>query len=218
MAFAVTAWVRLRALDASRDDVVQTASAAAAATAMEDGTTTANGSEQYTLEPFDTTSPSVRGETTAQRSARQQRYEELLRAAPPAAPKPAPTTETPSFLDRVVAPIASALGMNRNKPQPNATQASAQRQPTNNGRPAEEHPRTSTAEEPVKPREEDDPETDLLPPQLLTADFSPAQIQDGDETTFAVMVNDNLSGVRSVSGVISSPSNSLQGFSCTREG
>jgi hypothetical protein len=213
----VTAWVRLRALDASRDDVVKTASAAAAATAMEDGTRTANGSEQYTLEPFDTTSPSVSGETTAQRSARQQRYEELLRAAPPAAAKPAPTTETPSFLDRVVAPIANAFGMNR-KPNAQPTQASAQRQPTNNSRPAEEHPRSSTAEEPVKPREDDDPETDLMPPQLLTADFSPAQIQDGDETTFAVMVNDNLSGVRSVSGVISSPSNSLQGFSCTRDG
>jgi hypothetical protein len=220
VAFAVTAWVRLRALDASNDGVVRTASAAASKTSMEDGTTPSTGSEQYTLEPFDTTSPSAQRETTAQRSAREQRYEELLRAAPPASAKPTEQKPEPSFIDRVVAPIANALGMNRGKPQPTAPAPpmASQRQPANNGRSAGESPRTSTSEEPTKPREDDDPETDLIPPQLLTADFSPSQIQDGDETTFAVMVNDNLSGVRSVSGVISSPSNSLQGFSCTRDG
>ncbi len=69
-----------------------------------------------------------------------------------------------------------------------------------------------------KTSQEDDGETDLVPPQLMMAEFNPSQVQDGGDTTFSVIVNDNLSGVRSVSGVVTSPSGSLQGFSCTREG
>src|SRR6185295_1512366 len=67
-------------------------------------------------------------------------------------------------------------------------------------------------------RDEDDPDTDTAPPQLMGAEFTPSQVQDGEQTTLAVLVNDNLSGVRSVSGVINSPSGSMQGFACTREG
>jgi hypothetical protein len=220
----VTVWVRLRSLDAANADVVQTASAATPATTME-GRTAANGPgvADYTLEPFDTTSPAARRETTEQRSAREQRYEALLREAPPAAAKNTSTqsNEPPSFLDRVVNPIANALGMNRNKPAPTASAApQSMRGPQPSNRTNDDHStRTSTSDDPNKQAPaDDDPETDLVPPQLLTANFTPAQIQDGEETTFAVMVMDNLSGVRSVSGVITSPSGSLQGFSCTREG
>ena len=67
-------------------------------------------------------------------------------------------------------------------------------------------------------REPDDPDTDTVPPQLMAAEFVPPQVQDGEETTFTATVNDNLSGVRSVSGVIASPSGSMQGFACTRDG
>jgi hypothetical protein len=220
VAFVAAAWMRLHSLGAT-SDVVQTASAAnAPATALEDGTTPGvMSSDEYVLEPVGSTTAARAGETSAQRSAREKRYEELLRSAPPA-PSQAPAAkgaEEPSLLDRVVTPIANALGINRTRPQPLPPPPSPTRQPppSNDLRP----PKTSTtADDARDPQSEDDPETDLLPPQLLTAEFVPAQVQDGGETTFGVMVNDNLSGVRSVSGVITSPSGSLQGFACTRDG
>jgi hypothetical protein len=49
-------------------------------------------------------------------------------------------------------------------------------------------------------------------------EFVPSQVHDGEETTLTVIVSDNLSGVRSVSGVVASPSGALQGFSCRRNG
>ena len=219
-------WLRLRSLDVN-DEIVQTASAMTDATALEDATTPLPGTsepESYTIGPAGETIGSDRiNETAVQRSAREQRYEELLRAAPPpgpassqnaaAAPKPA---EPPTLFDRVVTPIASALGINRTKPPQqaavNARQAPPQPQP--NPSPVDETP---TPEEPRGPQE-DDRETDVQPPQLIHAEFIPAQIGDGEETMLMATVRDNLSGVRSVSGVIASPSGSLQGFACSREG
>ncbi|MFL6245310.1 MAG: hypothetical protein ACJ74H_04745 [Thermoanaerobaculia bacterium] len=226
IAFAAAVWLRLRSLEA-REAVVQTASAATSATALADGTTTSapgTEAEPYTIEPYGSTSTTTqRNETQAQRSAREQRYEELLRSAPPPAPAPQPRAEkpaeTPTLFERVVNPIASALGINRPKPQQqNASMNPPQRQPSPppNASPAES-PRTSTSEEPRNPNE-DDRETDVIPPQLLSAEFIPPQVGDGEETMLIVMVQDNLSGVRSVSGVITSPSGSLQGFACSREG
>lgn len=152
-------------------------------------------------------------------SARERRYQELLRNAPPPAPAP---EEQPSLLQRMVAPIASALGMNKPKPAEAAPQRPATQQanarPPSAAPPSESSPNPPSSDEPRTPRQEDDPETDVQPPQLLTAEFVPAQISDGETTTFGVVVNDNLSGVRSVSGVITSPSGSMQGFACTREG
>ncbi len=217
MAFAVAVWVRLRALETT-PDVVQTASAVTgAATAMEDGTTPGAAIDTYELVPVDAAPPSDVRETTAQRSARERRYQELLRSAPPRAPaQTVPANPQPSLLDRVVTPIANALGINRPRPQP--PQAPPPGRPAPRA-PSEQPPKTNTtSDDPHGPQSEEDPETDLIPPQLLTAEFVPAQVRDGEETTFGVMVNDNLSGVRSVSGVITSPSGSLQGFACTREG
>jgi hypothetical protein len=207
---------------------VQTASVATAVTALEDATTTAAPEmapdTTYTLTPVGSTAEERRNETQAQRSARERRYEELLRSAPPPGPgaatqataeqKPA---EAPSLFDRVVTPIATALGMNRPKP-PVAPPPAPQRQPPTAAAnlPTNDPAHTSTSEE--QRGHEDDRETDVVPPQLLTAEFVPPQVNDGGETMLAVNVRDNLSGVRSVSGVITSPSGSLQGFACSREG
>jgi hypothetical protein len=217
VAFAAAVWLRLRSFESR--DVVQTASAATgAATAIEDGTTPGGTSDEgYELVPGTSASASGVRETSAQRSARQKRYEELLRSAPPSAPARAATAQPePSLFDRVVTPIASALGINRPRPQPQAPPAGARPIP----RAASEAQSAKTNTTPDEPREqqEEDPETDLTPPQLLAAEFVPSEVQDGEETSFGVIVNDNLSGVRSVSGVITSPSGSLQGFACTREG
>lgn len=153
--------------------------------------------------------------------ARQQRYNELLRDAPPApsatTAQPIPKKE-PSLLDRVVNPIANALGRNRpaQTQRPAVVAAPPQPRPQPPPRNAEETPRNEPVEREQKP--EEDPETDTTPPQLGSAEFVPAQVHDDGETMFAASVTDNLSGVRSVSGVIASPSGALQGFACQREG
>ena len=218
MTFAVAVWLRLRSLDTPYD-VVQTASAATgAATAMEDGTTPGAATDTYEIVSADSAPPAGVRETSAQRSARERRYEELLRSAPPPGPSSAAANpEPPSFLDRVVTPIANALGINRPRPQTPPVPPPGSR-PVPRAAEAQAPKTNTTSDEPRTEQQEDDPETDLLPPQLLTAEFVPAQVQDGEETSFGVTVNDNRSGVRSVSGVITSPSGSLQGFACTREG
>jgi hypothetical protein len=119
-----------------------------------------------------------------------------------------------------VNPIASALGMNKPKqPPPQAVNVAPAPQPARPQARVEpnQQQRNDDTNTSQKEREED-PETDIRPPQLMAANFSPEQVQDDGETMFAVHVIDNLSGVRSVSGVISSPTGALQGFSCQREG
>jgi hypothetical protein len=157
--------------------------------------------------------------TSSSASARQQRYNELLRAGQSASANPAAqpiAQKEPSLLDRVVNPIANALGMNRSQPQrPQVVAAPPQPRPQPQPR-GEDSPQDQPGER--EPKNEDDPETDTTPPQLGSAEFVPAQVQDDGETMFAAMVTDNLSGVRSVSGVIASPSGALQGFACQREG
>ncbi len=158
------------------------------------------------------TSPSAR--------AREQRYEQLLRSAPPSAtstpssnppiaPVPKPKTP-PSLLERVVKPIASALGINRSAPP----QPMASRTPQNSSQKSENASTDTTATAADGERDED---SDVTPPRLMSAEWLPAQVQDGDQTTFSANVVDDISGVKSVSGVIASPSGAQQGFACQPE-
>lgn len=154
-------------------------------------------------------------------SSREQRYNELLRNAPPSgsaetrrggiADEREASASPPGVLQRMVAPIANALGLGSPKEEPAqgspGTPAAAEGEKTSSRQPDEK-----TA------RSEEDPDTDIVPPQLLAAEFTPREVKDGEGTQLAVLVNDNLSGVRSVSGVIVSPSGTLTGFACRREG
>ena len=214
--FGIAVWMRLSAYQttALSDDNVGRASArpsapegrAEAQPAIED-----NPAETGTI--VETTG------TSATASSRQQRYNELLRTPPPGAPI-APKAPEESLLDRVVNPIANALGMNRGKQPPpmNVVPPRPNPQQEQQARASEEQRRNEEANRAEKQRAEEDPETDVAPPQLVGADFNPPQVQDDGETMLAVQVTDNLSGVRSVSGVIASPSGALQGFSCQRDG
>ncbi|HET7437782.1 MAG TPA: hypothetical protein VFN10_23960 [Thermoanaerobaculia bacterium] len=166
---------------------------------------------------------SVVVERPASQSAREQRYNELLRAAPPSgsasanAPmtsgssaggstqaRPAVAQPQQSALQRLISPIVNAFSR---EPAPQTPRQQSQQKP-----PDEKPREDKKAEEPA------DPDSDTVPPQLISIEFIPPQVQDGEETVLAVTVTDNLSGVRSVSGVISSPSGALQGFACQREG
>jgi hypothetical protein len=153
-------------------------------------------------------------------NAREQRYNELLRSAPPPAPAQAASSPKPSLLDRVVAPIASALGVRPKTYPPVAAPPAPPAQRIQEPSPSSLGSQGSGGrggEERPGPAEEDDPDTDLVAPQLMGIDFQPPAVHDGEETVFLAIVNDNLSGVRSVSGVIASPSGSMQGFACLRE-
>lgn len=218
--FAIAVWVRLSAYSANAETQIAPRPIAATADRTRAATTSAaNFEDEGVLVPYPEAESQQGTATSSKRTAssRAQRYNELLRAAPPVPPAAKP--KEPSLLDRVVAPIASALGMTKPKPQPTRTaQASV---PPRESIPQRSDPsnRSGSGTEPSQQqRQEEDPDTDLVAPQLITAEFNPPEIRDGETTTFAAVVNDNRSGVRSVSGVITSPSGSLQGFAATREG
>jgi len=150
--------------------------------------------------------------------AREERYRALLQSAPPAGGTPSTTGGTPAtnrvppvqkpaapptLLDRVVKPIAGALGLNRSA-------ASSQER----GRP---EPQPPSKTETVDQNAERDEDSDVTPPRLLAAEFTPMQVQDGDPIVFIATVTDDISGVKSVSGVIVSPSGAQQGFGCQRD-
>ncbi|MEO8382706.1 MAG: hypothetical protein ABI779_23815 [Acidobacteriota bacterium] len=221
IAFGVAVWMRLRSYGDNTtlvDAPLRANGASVQETPMRTGHP--DSMATATIEELGGTTTSANATSTSSVSARKQRYEELLRAGgPPATPVP-PVPPQETLMERMVNPIASALGITRAKPAATVAAAPPQvrGQPQPGGR--ENSTGNGTSEKPreEKPREEPDPETDTIPPQLQAAQFTPAQVQDGAETIFSVAVIDNLSGVRSVSGVVSSPSGALQGFACQKEG
>ena len=121
-------------------------------------------------------------------------------AAPPTAPK-----EKPSLISRMVAPIVNAFsGGDRQHP-------GSSQQPLKNNNSSSD---TSSKEKP----DPKDPNSDVTAPQLVGVEFVPNSIQDGDETLLAIAATDDISGVRTISGNIVSPSGALQGFALQREG
>ena len=75
-------------------------------------------------------------------------------------------------------------------------------------------PRNDTNTQPDKPRDREpkDPNSDVTPPTLGTIEFSPALVHDGEDTLLTITASDDISGVRTISGNIVSPSGALQGF------
>jgi hypothetical protein len=154
---------------------------------------------------------------SAAASAREQRYNELLRTAPPAVP---PET----MFQKIVNPIANALGITEKKPvaaaaprpaappRPTSQQLQQQQQRQQQQQQQEAAKKAEETEQP--PTDED---SDTKPPQLIGIEFTPSQVKDGGETALVLTVVDDLSGVRSVSGVIASPAGALQGFAGQRE-
>jgi len=150
-------------------------------------------------------------------SARAQRFRELLAlAAPPGPAKPTAVvqpqakTATPqapvkpqSMISKLLQPIANAFS-SRSASTPSTVQPL---QPNSNNR-----PNTGTTG-PV------DPNSDTAPPQLLSINFDPPQVQDGGDTTLIITATDDLSGIRGISGTLTSPNGkAVQGFAQQRDG
>ncbi|HUJ15038.1 MAG TPA: hypothetical protein VL284_14725 [Thermoanaerobaculia bacterium] len=136
----------------------------------------------------------------------------------------APNSKSQSLISRVLAPITKAL---TSTPKPSG---SASAQPRQGSQASSSSPSTTLASSSSSSSETNtshtaethtpnDPNSDTTPPQLISIEFVPPQIQDGQSATVVVTATDDLSGVRGISGTISSPSGkALQGFATQRDG
>jgi hypothetical protein len=119
-----------------------------------------------------------------------------------------------SAFARVFAPILKALrGGKTSSPAPRPAGGGSSTPQTS------QSSSTSTSTRSPERETSKDPNSDSTPPQLLSIEFTPPQVHDGEEATVIVTAVDDLSGVRSVSGTISSPTGkALQGFATQRDG
>lgn len=117
------------------------------------------------------------------------------------APVPAPPQQKPGLISRAISAITGRESAPAQAPRV-ATTSPQSPSPASRGEQPDPNDRTS----------------DTMAPQLLGVIFDPVQVQDGEETTMFVTAADDLSGVRNISGSISSPSGALQGFACNRMG
>ncbi len=148
--------------------------------------------------------------------SRAQKLRELLALGVPKPPTPvtsngtahanATTTKTPpppvkpqSTISKLLQPIMNAFSS-----KPSTTSPSTQ--------PSSTQPKTST-------NDPHDPNSDTTPPQLLSIAFDPPQVQDGGDTTLIITATDDLSGIRGISGTLTSPNGkAVQGFAQQRDG
>ncbi|MEK6375959.1 MAG: hypothetical protein AABO58_25050 [Acidobacteriota bacterium] len=151
---------------------------------------------------------------------REQRYRELLamgntpeaaavqsaaEAQQPTKPAAAPPQKPQSALTRLLKPIVNAVSGGSHAAQPPTVQHTSTMTPETSSKPANEEPA--------------DPDSDTAPPQLLAIEFNPPQIRDGEETMLVINATDNLSGIRGISGTLTSPTGkALQGFAQQRQG
>jgi len=239
-AFAAAVFVRIhdyRADVAARDGLAGT-SAAESHAAREEARRRKAAEEA--LPPIDgVTSPETGtvipvGETAspesiaAARAAREQRYRELLAAGAQSSqsqqssaeetstpepentgsPTPQPQPKPESAISRLLRPIVNAVTGH----QSSSSTSSPTTPVTDTASRPENHPPKD------KSPGEKDPSSDTTPPQVMSIDFIPPTVHDGEETILGVVAIDDLSGVRTISGSIISPSGGLQGFALQREG
>src|SRR4051812_23456387 len=181
-----------------------------------------------TFEPLpadSTVSPSASPAPAATTSSpaattRAQRFRELLAAgisaiAPSAAPAavqqltPQPKPAPPPPQAKPPAPVSRPNGARTPAGTIGGTPAGGPNQPA-----------PGTENKPKPPSNDPhDPNSDTTPPQLLSIAFDPPQVQDGGDTMLVVTANDDLSGVRGISGTLTSPNGkAVQGFAQQREG
>ena len=135
-------------------------------------------------------------------SARERQYRELLNAPPPkGASSATPLQQAPvhviaaakppekpqSTLQKIMQPIKNLFGGGSGPPmqQPPAT------------RPNPDTPRDKPVDK--------DPSTDTTPPQVTAVQFDPPRVNDGESASVIVTAMDDMSGIRGISGTVTSP-------------
>ncbi|HEV2720483.1 MAG TPA: hypothetical protein VG323_10735 [Thermoanaerobaculia bacterium] len=158
------------------------------------------------------------GRPVAGATQREQRYRELLNA-PPGGPA-VTTTGTGGTVWQQRPPVAppvkpvekSALAKIGDAIKKVFSPSSAPPPPM-----SQQTGRSSTPPGPDTPREKD-PSTDTTPPQVSLVQFDPPSVHDGETTSVIVTAIDDMSGVRGLSGTVTSPTGkALQGFACQRD-
>jgi hypothetical protein len=219
IAFAVVLVARIRSYSGAAgggaedgSDVAATSGGTSASAARRSSST--SGDEVG----VETTSTIVPSGTTSSggMSARERQYRELLNAPPPKSAAGAPSTqqqpvhtiaaakptEKPqSTISKILQPIKNLFGGGSGAP-PVQPQSAAR-------------PGTDTSSD---KKVDKDPSTDTTPPQVMGVQFDPTRVNDGESAAVIVTATDDLSGIRSISGTVTSPNGkALQGFACQRE-
>jgi len=213
VAFAAALAVRVRSY--SVKTVTQSTSAQSSSSQSPESRGNAGSRTSY-IPLTDGATSSTPATTSSSASTRAQRFRELLALG---APRPATTTMTPvsapqpkpapqpppakpqSTIAKLLQPLVNAFS-SRSAPAsaPNPTPQPGSKE------------KTGTAD----PK---DPNSDTVPPQLLSINFDPPTVQDGGDTTLIITATDDLSGVRGISGTLMSPNGkAVQGFAQQREG
>jgi hypothetical protein len=233
VAFVVVAAVRIRSLSGTDTHLIHAAAPAPAPVRAAGG-----GGATYVPQsaPGDATVPSAivaddpatasSPEDRRRIAEREQRYNELLKSPPPAGvPAPSlvgqahpqqapvhsvkPPAPQPGLLSRIGSAIVKAVTGNGSSSSSSTPMTSGQAPPGMTETTGDK----SKEKDPIK-----DPNSDTTPPTLLTVEFNPTLIHDGEDITLAITAQDDISGVRTISGNVVSPSGSLQGFALQREG
>jgi hypothetical protein len=119
----------------------------------------------------------------------------------------------PPPVTSVMVPPASS------KPLKTTPAAPASKPLTGSGGVSQPAPQPGSSKSGSGPADPHDPNSDTAPPQLLSIAFDPPQVQDGSDTTLIVTATDDLSGIRGISGTLTSPNGkAVQGFAQQRDG
>lgn len=213
--FAVAVWLRLRSYDKEAPRPAETASVEQ----KQAGSSSAPAPKIIeTVSENATAPPPISSVATerARRRAAQPDLTPLLTAPRSAQSKTARAAQVapppkPSLFSRLVSPIVNAI-TGGGKPAAGTNPQQASQVTGSSGHPGSTST-SGTANDPAK----NDPNSDTVPPQLLSATFVPPQVRDGEQTVLTIQATDDLSGIRSISGTILSPSGGVQGFACQRQ-
>ena len=212
IAFVIALYFRLRS---DMSEPAKTAITAPEKTTSPAPTPAQTPGETMTLEPVTTT-----GAQSGQASG-QYLVPAANATAPPhirvSTPQPQPHQ---SAISRVLAPIVKALTPSSASKSPAASN-SAKSSTANNPQPQSSQSQSSqnSSSRSTEPETSKDPNSDSQAPHLLSIEFVPPQVHDGEEATVIVTATDDLSGIRGVSGTMSSPTGkALQGFATQRDG
>jgi len=151
-------------------------------------------------------SPQAAPGSPAAAAVQQQRQPQVMVQPAPQAPKPAPA---PSLLSRIGNAIARAVNGS-----PGSGPMTSAQQPSSPGKSES----ASNADHPREKESPKDPNSDTAPPTIAAVLFDPPLVHDGEETTLIITAADDISGVRTISGNVVSPSGALQGFALQKEG
>lgn len=175
------------------------------------------GPETGTVIPVSADPANASQTPTSPERTRAQRLRELLSqplgATPPPAitaaktapphPTPPPPAAKPSMLQQLAQKAAKAIGLGGSNGPPQNNNSSR-----SGGGDDASH----------QPKDPNDPNSDTIPPQLQSAVFDPPQVHDNENATIYIMATDDISGIRGISGTVTSPNGkALQGFSCQKD-